>query len=151
MDLKKVNDFFWISLSIMGILKVILILLILVQSGTAATAMVTGGEQTEFSFSSFSRILGYGQIALAVCSVVMIIANIKKHPETIMGYIIGLLALVLEVILPSIVYFIYVFIECALYIQAGNIIRNKKLKLFSIEDDSGAKVESTDWFYNDKK
>lgn len=151
MSLKKVNDFFGISLSIMGILKVILILLILVQSGTAAKAMVTGGEQSDFSFSSVSRILGYGQIILAVCSIVMIIANIKKHPEVIIGYVIGLLALVLEVILPSIVYFIYVFIECALYIQAGNTIRNKKLKLFSIEEDSSERVQSTDWFYNDKK
>ena len=36
--------------------------------------------------------------------------------------------------------------------STSNKIRNKKFKLFTIEDEnSNQKVESTDWFYNDKK
>ena len=33
--------------------------------------------------------------------------NIKKYPEVIMGYVIGILALILEIILPAIIFFIY--------------------------------------------
>lgn len=152
MNLKKVNNVFGISLYLIGILKVLLIFLIMIESGNAATAMVTGNSSVpEFSFKSFSKILGYAQITLAACSLIMIFVNIKSYKETIIGYVIGILAVVLECILPPIIFFVYVFVECALYIKAGNVIRNKKLKLFGIDDDSNEKVESTDWFYGDKK
>ena len=82
----------------------------------------------------------------------MIFVNIKKYPDVVMGYGIGIFALVLEIILPAIIFFIYGFVEGALYITASNKVRNKKFKLFTIEDEnSNQKVESTDWFYNDKK
>ena len=53
MNLKKVNDLFGISLSLMGLLKVLLIVLVMVQSGSAATAMVMGGNAPEYSFKTF--------------------------------------------------------------------------------------------------
>ena len=151
MNLKKVNDLFGISLSLMGFFKVLLIVLVMVQSGSAATALVTGGNAPEYSFETFSTILGLAQLVLAAGSIVMIFVNIKKYPDVIVGYIIGLFALALEFILPSIIFFVYVFVECGLYIKAGNIIRNKEFKLFGIDNDSNVNVESTDWFYNDKK
>ncbi len=151
MKLKKVNDFFGMSLTIIGILKVVLIILVLIESGNAATALVTGSEYSGLSLKSFSAFIGYGQIILAISSIVMIFVNMKKYPGVIVGYLIGLGALALEVILPSIIFFIYAFVECGLYIKAGNTIRNKEFKLFNIEEDSSAKVESTDWFYGDKK
>ena len=151
MNLKKVNDFFGISLSLIGLLKVLLIVLVMVQSGSIATAMVTGGNAETVDFSTFSKILAYAQLILAAGSIVMIFVNMKRYPNVILGYIIGLCAIALEFILPKIIFFVYVFVECGLYIKAGNTIRDKEFKLFSIDNDTNVKTENTDWFFNDKK
>ncbi len=152
MNLKKVNEFFGISLLVIGILKILLMVFIFIRSGSAAVSMVNGEEVNVLDVSFVSDTLGIIQIIFAFCSIIMIFVNVKKYPESIVGYLIGLIALGLEIILPAIVFFIYGFVEGGLYIMASNKIRNKKFKLFSIEtDDSNQKVESTDWFYNDKK
>lgn len=150
MSLKKVNEFFGISLLTIGILKILLMILVLIQSGNAAVSMVTGGEAKLFDASFLGDFVGILQIVVAACSFIMIFVNIKKYPEVIMGYVIGILALILEIILPAIIFFIYGFVEGILYINASNVVRNKKFKLFSIETDSSEKVENTDWFYGDK-
>ncbi len=152
MNLKKANDFFGISLSLIGLLKVLLIVLIFVQSGNIAAAMVTGGNANTIDFSIFSRGLGIAQIILAICSIIMIFINLKSSPDVVTGYLIGLGALALEIILPSIIYFVYVFVECGLYIKAGNKIRNKTLSFFNISTSKSNEemVENTDWFYKDK-
>lgn len=151
MKLEKVNDFFGISLSLVGFLKVLLIVLIFVQSGSAATAIVIGETASVADFSTFSQLIGIAQIILAVCSVIMIFINLKVSLDVVIGYLIGLGAVGLEIILPSIIYFAYVFVECGLYIKAGNKIRNKTLSLFNISTSKSNKEikESTDWFYND--
>ena len=152
MNLKKVNDFFGISLSLVGFLKVLLIVLIFVQSGNIAAAMVTGGNANTVDFTMFSRCLGITQLVLAACSIVMIFVNLKSSPDVVTGYLIGLGAIALELILPSIIYFIYVFVECGLYIKAGNKIRNKTLSFFNISTSKSNEemIENTDWFYKDK-
>lgn len=151
MNLKRLNNFFGISLSLIGLLKVILMVLIFVQSGIAATSMVTGGNTKMADFSIISKPLGIMQLILAVCSIVMIFVNIKPYPDVILGYIIGLIAVGLELILPPIVYSVYVFIESALYIKAGNKIRDKKSGFLDISNTKSKeeKVKSTDWFYKD--
>lgn len=152
MNLKKVNEFFGISLLAIGILKILLMIFIFIRSGYAAVSMVNGEEVNVLDVSFISDTLGIIQIVIAFCSIIMIFVNIKSNPETIGGYLVGIVALGLEIILPSILFFIYGFVEGALYITASNKIRNKKFKLFTIEDEnSNQKVESTDWFYNDKK
>lgn len=150
MSLKKVNEFLGNSLLAIGILKILLMILVLIQSGNAAVSMVTGGEAKLFDVSFLGDFVGVLQIVVAVCSVVMIFVNIKKYPEVIMGYLIGILAVILEIILPAIIFFIYGFIEGIIYIKAGNVVRNKEFKLFSIETDSSEKIENTEWFYGDK-
>lgn len=151
MNLKKVNDFFGISLSLVGFLKVLLIVLIFVQSGSIAASMVTGGTANTVDFSIFSKGIGIAQLILAVCSIIMIFVNIKFSPDVVAGYLIGLAAVGLELVLPSIIYFIYVFVECGLYIKAGNKIRNKSLSFFNISTSKSNEEmkESTDWFYKD--
>ena len=151
MNLKKVNDFFGISLSLIGLLKVLLIVLVMVQSGSIATAMVTGGNAETVDLSTFSKILAYAQLILAAGSIVMIFVNMKRYPNVILGYVIGLCAIALEFILPKIIFFVYVFVDCGLYIKAGYTIREKEFKLFSIDNDTNVKTENTDWFFNDKK
>ena len=79
----------------------------------------------------------------------MIFVNIKRYPDVVMGYVVGIFALILEIILPAILFFIYGFVEGMMYIYASNTVRNKKFKLFSVENDSNTKVENTDWFYGD--
>ena len=151
MKLKKVNDFFGMSLLITGILRILIMIFVLIQSGNAAVAMATGGDAKLVDASFLGDFIAILQIVIAACSIVMIFVNIKSYPEVIMGYVIGILALVLEIILPAILFFIYGFVEGGLYIYASNVIRNKKFKLFSIEENSNQKVENTDWFYGDKK
>ena len=152
MNLKKVNEFFGISLLIIGILKILLMIFIFIQSSSAAMSTVTAGETKAVDASFFSKSLGIIQIVFAFCSIIMIFVNIKSYPETIVGYLVGIVALSLEIILPAIIFFIYGFVEGYLYIMASNKIRNKKFKLFAIEDEnSNQKIECTDWFYNDKK
>lgn len=152
MNLKKANELFGISLLAIGILKILLMIFIFIRSGSAAVSMINGKEVNVLDVSFISDALGIIQIILAFCSIIMILVNIKSNSETIVGYLIGILALGLEIILPAILFFIYGFVEGGLYIMASNKIRNKKFKLFTIsEDGSAQKVESTDWFYNDKK
>ena len=152
MKLEKINDFFGISLSVAGFLKVLLIVLVFVTSGTAAAAMVTGGNANVTDLSWLSRTVAIIQLVLAACSIVMIFINLQKYPDAAVGYLIGLAAVGLELILPSIIYFCYVFVECGLYFKAGKKIRNKSMNLFSVSDTKSnkEKMESTDWFYNDK-
>ena len=152
MRLEKVNDFFGLSLSVVGFSKVLLIVLVFVTSGTAATALVTGGTAKTTDLSGFSATLGILQLILAACSIIMVFVNLKSFPDASVGYLIGLAAVGLELILPSIIYFCYVFVECALYFKAGKKIRNKNGSLFSVSETKSnkEKMESTDWFYNDK-
>ena len=152
MNLKKANELFGISLLAIGILKILLMIFIFIRSGSAAVSMINGKEVNVLDVSFISDALGIIQIILAFCSIIMILVNIKSNSETIVGYLIGILALGLEIILPAILFFIYGFVEGGLYIMASNKIRKKMFKLFTIsEDGSAQKVESTDWFYNDKK
>ena len=152
MNIKKANELFGISLLAIGILKILLMIFIFIRSGSAAVSMINGKEVNFLDVSFISDALGIIQIILAFCSIIMILVNIKSNSETIVGYLIGILALGLEIILPAILFFIYGFVEGGLYIMASNKIRNKNFKLFTIsEDGSAQKVESTDWFYNDKK
>ena len=114
MNLKKVNDIFGIALSWIGLLKVLLIVLVMFQSGSIATAMVIGGDAVSFDLSTFSTLLGYAQLIVAAGSIVMIFVNIKRYPDVILGYIIGLGAITLEFILhnPIILGFFEMFCIC---------------------------------------
>ena len=62
----------------------------------------------------------------------------------------GLLAIGLEFLLSGILYLIYIFFECSLYIKAGEKIRNKKLKLFYINHNVNIDLKDTEWFFKDK-
>ena len=55
--------------------------------------------------------------------------------------------------IPSIIYFLFVFVECGLYFKAGNKIRNKSLNLFNISSSKSNEEikKNTDWFYKDSE
>ena len=55
----------------------------------------------------------------------MIILNVKKQPEVISGYLLGLGGVLIQIITPSIMSIFVVFIECGMYMKAGTKIKNK--------------------------
>ena len=74
----------------------------------------------------------------------MIIINMKKQPGVISGYLLGIGALLLEILLPSLILF---FVECGMYMRAGIKIRNKNT-VYELENKtSQRKIKKTDWFY----
>lgn len=151
--MKKVNEFFGISLSLIGILKILLMIFIFIGSASSANALVNEGTSNSFDSSMFSKPLAIIQLIFGGLSIIMIFANIKSDLDIVTGYVMGIIALALELFLPSIVHFVAVWVEAFLYVKGGNKIRSKSLNLFNIsfEKTNEEKVESTDWFYGDDK
>lgn len=131
-------------------LKIVLIIGVILQTGNAFVSFITRTSMSLYNLSTYSTYLAYAQVFLAICSIVMIFVNSKRYPEVISGYLMGLLAIGLEFLLSGILYLIYIFFECSLYIKAGEKIRNKKLKLFYINHNVNIDLKDTEWFFKDK-
>lgn len=125
MNIKKLNEIFGYALFALGVLKILFTVLILIQVGTIITTMSSGGNVTAENYDVFSKIIGFAQIILAGGSVIMIILNINKKPGVIPGYLLGLGALIIELITPSILIIYIIFVQCGMYMRAGTKIRNK--------------------------
>lgn len=77
---------------------------------------------------------------------------IKKQPEVITGYLLGLGATLLEFIVPSFLSFYFVFVECGMHMKAGTKIRNENVGQNTNNRNIKQAVKNTDWFYgNDDK
>lgn len=82
----------------------------------------------------------------------MIILNIKKQPEVIVGYLLGLGAILLEFIVPTFLSFYFVFVECGMYMKAGAKVRNKNIGQDINSRKMKQTIKNTEWFYgNDDK
>lgn len=139
MNVKKLNEIFGYGLFGVGAVKILLIMFIILQ-------MFTGGTvDTEY----FSIAVGFAEIILAIGSIVMIIVNIKEQPKVIPGYLLGLGAVLIELIVPSILGIFAVFVECGMYMKAGSKVKNGG----NIGDKNYKKIKqdmkNTDWFYGD--
>ena len=143
MKLKRVNNFFGTSMILIGFFRFLI--------SSLGTLIILSTHSNSDIISLFAGLIGLFQIVIGFGSIIMIFVNMKEYPNVILGYVIGLCAIALEFILPKIIFFVYVFVECGLYIKAGNTIRDKEFKLFSIDNDTNVKTENTDWFFNDKK
>lgn len=141
MKLNKVNNFFGTSIIVIGFLRFLIPAL--------GTLLMLTSNPLGNNMTLVAGIVGLFQIAIAIGSIIMIFLNRIENPKAMGGYLLQLLALGIEIILPSILMFIYVFFEAALYLKAGNMIREKDLVLFSNEKSEKEKMEKTDWFYND--
>lgn len=150
MNLKKTNEIFGYALFTIGALKILLIILVLLKLTTNLNSIVNGENVNSDYYPTLSTTIGAAQIILAVGSIIMIIVNIKKQPEVITGYLWGLGALLIEFITPSIISFYAIFVECCMYMKAGNKIRNKN-SISSIEHKTSKKIiKNTEWFYSDQ-
>ena len=127
MGFKKINEVFGYGLFVVGILKILLVILVIIQVGTNIIAVFNGGNVNADYYPVLSLIIALLQIVLAIGSIIMIILNTKKQPEVILGYLLGLGALLIELITPSIISFYIVFLVCSMYMKAGTKIRDKNI------------------------
>lgn len=146
---KKLNEIFGYGLFIIGALKIILLILILLQVGTNMTAALNGGSGNLEDYSIISTTIGFAQLILAIGSIIMIILNIKEQPGVIIGYLLGLGAILIEFIIPSIFAVYAIFVESGMYMKAGMKIRNQNtggnINYRKIKKD----MKNTEWFYGD--
>lgn len=149
--MKKINEFFGYALYVVGAARMLLVILVLIKMISNLTIIFNGGDASYSSYYYlFSRTVGYAQLILAIGSIVMIILNIKRQPEVIRGYLWGLGAVIIELIIPKILIFYVSIAECGMYMKAGNIITDKNSNYKTEEKTSKKMIENTDWFYSDQ-
>lgn len=147
MNTKTMNEIFGYALFGIGVSKIILVILVLMQVNMNMNAIFNGGYFNNYDYSTFSAIIGLLQLILAAGSIIMIFVNIIKQPEVIPGYVLGLGALLIELIAPSILMIFAIFVECGMYMKAGAKIRNKNIFTKEEHKTSKKKTKNTEWFY----
>jgi hypothetical protein len=128
MNIKVLNKIFGYALFALGVIKILFTILILIQVGTIITAISSGENVAPENYVVFSWIIGFAQLILAFGSIIMIFLNINKKPGVITGYLLGLVALIIEIITPSILIIFIVFVQCGMYMRARTkIIKNNSI------------------------
>ena len=152
MSIKKLNEIFGYGLFIVGVLKLLLTILVFTQLRASIATIFNGGEANLEGYSAFSTTIGFAQVVLAIGSIIMIILNIKKTPEVIPGYLWGLGAVLVELIMPPIMFLFTVIAECSMYMKAGTKIVNKNTGTEKNYKKIKQDMKNTEWFYgNDDK
>lgn len=150
MNLKNANGFFGYGFFALGTLKSLFTILIFFQMFTNINIALNGGDGTNYGyFPAFSLIIGGIQFFLLIGSIIMIFINLTTRPKVILGYLLGLGAALLEVIVgSSIFYFLIVFAECGMYLKAGQkIINNNKIYKDEFVPKKRKKSKSSEWYY----
>lgn len=148
MNIRKTNEMFGYGFFMVGALKILLVVLVLVRLTTNLSSIFNSGNINSEYYPSFSMAIGYAQLILAFGSIIMIIVNIRKHPQVIPGYLWGLGALLIEFIIPPIMSFFTIFAECGMYMKAGSKIRNKNLSYEKEHNTTKNTIKNTEWFYS---
>ena len=151
MNVSKINKILGYLLFIVGVLKILIAILVLIQMGNNITAIFNGGSGNSEYYPTLSITIGLVQIILALSSIIMIIVNANKQPKVIIGYLYGLGALLLEFIVPSILSFYFVFVESGLYMKAGNKIINTNLGYGREYKKNKEMIKNTEWFYSQRE
>ena len=152
MDVKSLNRIFGYSLYGIGAAKAILFIIILMTVGTNFNLIKDGGNVDLSLYQMFARVIAIIQLIVAIGSFVMIVLNIKVQPKTIIWYIWALIALGLEIILPSLIMVFFIFAEIGMYMNAGRkILKADGMEVGSSNKDVKKTLESTAWFYEDDK
>lgn len=129
-DVKKLNEIFGYVFLGVGSVKILLLVLAFLKFGTDVALIVKGGSATSGDYNTFSAILGFVEIILAIASIVMIILNAKRQTGAIVSYSLGIGALVLEFLIPSSLSILFVFVEVGMYLKAGNNLLKKDKDCF---------------------
>lgn len=153
MNIKTVNEFFGYGLFGIGALKIVFTILVFFQMITNVNIALNGGDGTDYGYyPTFSVILGGAQILLAIGSIIMILVNSTIQPKVIPGYLWGLGAILIELIIPSSLYIFVLFAECGMYMKAGQKIRsNNEIYKDEFKPKTSKKtIKNTEWFYNNQ-
>ena len=78
MNTKTMNEIFGYALFGIGVSKIILVILVLMQVNMNMNAIFNGGYFNNYDYSTFSAIIGLLQLILAAGSIIMIFINIIK-------------------------------------------------------------------------
>lgn len=151
MSIRKLNEIFGYGLFVVGALKLLLAVLVILQFGTNIAAIMNGENINTDTYANFSMTVALAQIILALGSIIMIFVNIKRSPEVITGYLLGVGAIMLEFITPSFLVIFMVFVQCGMYMKAGTKITNKNVSYKSEQRTSKKTIKNTDWFYSERK
>lgn len=153
MNIKTVNEIFGYGLFGIGALKIVFTILVFFQMITNVNIALNGGDGTDYGYyPTFSVILGGAQILLAIGSIIMILVNFTIQPKVIPGYLWGLGAILIELIIPSSLYIFVLFAECGMYMKAGQKIRsNNEIYKDEFKPKTSKKtIKNTEWFYNNQ-
>ena len=153
MSLKTANGIFGYGFYAVGAFKSIYIILIFLQMFTNINIALRGGDGTDYGYYPIlGLILGGVELFLAIGSVIMIFVNSTTHPSVIPGYLCALGAVLLELILSStFIYILVVFLECGLYVKAGQKIVNDNEKYKEeYAHKTGPKPKNPEWYYGKK-
>lgn len=153
MNIKTVNEIFGYGLFGIGALKIVFTILVFFQMITNVNIALNGGDGTDYGYyPTFSVILGGAQILLAIGSIIMILVNSTIQPKVIPGYLWGLGAILIELIIPSSLYIFVLFAECGMYMKAGQKIRsNNEIYKDEFKPKMSKKtIKNTEWFYNNQ-
>ncbi len=149
MNVKKVNEFFGYALFTLGTLKILLVVLILARLVTNLNDIFSGGSASYEYFPTLVTILNIAETILVLGSIVMIIFNMKKQKEVIIGYLLVLGAVLIGFITPSIMSIGVIFIQSAMYMKASSKIRNKNSLYKERSNPSKKMIKNTEWFYSE--
>jgi len=98
--------------------------------------------------TTFTLIVEFTEIILAFGSIIMIFVNMKKCPNVIPGYLLGLGALFLEFFVPFSKNIIAILTECSMHMSAGAKITRNNLSYVKEQKTSKEMIKNTDWFYS---
>jgi len=152
---RTINKIFGYGFFAVGALKVILLVLILTQF-TSNVADIFSGVEIDGNYNNNFYVListgvGIAEWLLILGSIVMIFVNTNNQPETIKGYLIGLAAAAIEIIMPNIFVFYKIFVVAGMYMKAGSSINRNCSSYNYVQKISRKKIKDTNWFYEDNK
>lgn len=154
MNVKRLNRIFGYGLWIVGALKILLIILVLAKMNSNIKDIFSGidlnGEYYPGFYQMLSNGIGISQLVLGIVSIIMIFVNTNNQHETITGYLIGIGALAVEFITPSIFSFYIVFVSAGMYMKAGNKITKVTSEYIPRQKTTKKMIKDTDWFYSDE-
>lgn len=148
MNIKKINNCMAYAHFIIGAVKIIYIIFVFLKFSTNISAIFSGGIVDNNYFTEISTAIGIAELILGIISIIMIIININKQPEVISGYLLGLGAIAIELLLPASLFIFEVFAQCGMYMRAGIKIKNA---IGEYKDTSANRkiAKNTEWFYNE--
>lgn len=138
--MERINRFFGNAYILMGVAKAFLVLI-------AIFSLLVSGN---VDVTMISATLGFIQMGVMLGSFIMIFVNFAGSPGRSLQYLIGLLTLCLELILPSLIYMFALFPQCGYLIHIGSKLKNGDTSgngNKKSQKEINQTLKNTEWFY----